>query len=583
VRSSNSATSRGVRARRRGLPWVKSTIRVDRNRWRNWSGEITCTPRRLYCDETGGPWRSPRTLEDLQAIVRDARAEGAKVRVFGSSHSWSRLVPTGDGYIVDGRMIGSQDGWYRPSIEPASADGSRKARATAYPGMLSSEFEHWLWEMGYTMPASAFEDCFTLGGMAATATHGTGLAIGTVSDMIVGATFVDGLGNVRRWTRETASADELAAIQCGLGCLGLIHDLTFEVEPRYEVLHEARSVPYDSLFADTDAARAALRDLHENHTSIEFFWWPFQFSGLPGLPRFEINPNMWVLSTKRVIPADARPRGRIRRFLHLNILDMYAMMIHGLLLRQFRNKPRWSIVMVWLLCFTPAWVWIRSGSWRMPQYDANHFVNAGGVEFVLAIASEWSVPFRRDEDVSRADGYERVRAAFAVLHDLVVQAFESHAITDPRASPILLSVEMRTLAASTALMSPGYQPDERRSEICYAAPEIVTTVGHPAWRDFAHAANLALTNQPEVFGTQVRCHQGKPCHAFPHPDYPEGGMRSYLREQYRAAGSWDRFLVVRHDVDPDGIFLNEYLRDWFAVDLATSRPEHEVEATRLAG
>jgi FAD/FMN-containing dehydrogenase len=568
---------------------VKSTIRVDRTRWRNWSGEITCTPGRLYCDELEGPWRSPRTLEDLQEIVRDARAERAKVRVFGSSHSWSRLVPADGGYLVDGRMIGSQDGWYRPSIEPAPADGTRKARATAYPGMLSSEFEHWLWAMGYSMPASAFEDCFTLGGMAATATHGTGLEIGTVSDMIVGATFVDGLGNVRRWTRETASADEIAAIQCGLGCLGLIYDLTFEVEPRYEVLHESRVVPYDSLFADNDDARAALRDLHESHTSIEFFWWPFVFSGISGFSRPAINPNMWILSTKKVFPADARPRGAIRRFLHLDILDMYAMMINGLFLRQLRNKPRWSFVMVWLLSFTPAWVWLRSGSYRMPQYDANHFVNAGGVEFVLAIASEWSVPFRRDAELSQPDGYERVRASFAVLHDLVVSAFETHDLTDPRASPILLSVEMRTLAASTALLSPGYQPDDQRSELCIAAPEIVTTIDHPAWREFAHTANLAMTNQPEIFGTQVRCHQGKPCHPFPHPNHPEGGMRSYLREQYRAAGSWDRFLAVRQDVDPDGIFLNEYLRDWFGPDLGAARqPDARSDGdaewpTRLAG
>jgi FAD/FMN-containing dehydrogenase len=561
---------------------VKSTIRVDRTRWRNWSGEITCTPRRLYCDESKGPWRSPRTLEDLQAIVRDARAEGAKVRVFGSSHSWSRLVPVQDGYIVDGRMIGSQDGWYRPSIEPGSADGARKARATGFPGMLSGEFEEWLWGVGYSMPASAFEDCFTLGGMAATATHGTGLAFGTVSDMIVGATFVDGLGNVRRWTRETATADELAAIQCGLGCLGLIYDLTFEVEPRYEALHEARTVPYDSLFADTDAARVALRELHESHTSIEFFWWPFQFSGIPGLSRPTINPNVWILSTKKVFPATARPRGAIRRFLHLNILDFFAMLGNGLFLRQLRSKPRWSIVMVWLLCFTPAWVWLRSGSYRMPQYDANHFVNAGGVEFVLAIASEWSLPFRRDADLSCPDSYERVRAAYAVLHDLVVEAFETHDLTDPRASPILLSVEMRTLAASTALMSPGYQPDDQRERVCIVAPEIVTTVDHPAWREFAHAANLAMTKQPEVFGAEVRCHQGKPCHAFPHPDYRDGGMRSYLREQYRAAGSWDRFLAVRQDVDPDGIFLNEYLRAWFGPDLAPTREMNDVACDQVA-
>src|SRR5262245_44233611 len=158
-----------IRVRRRGLPWVHSTIRVTRKMWRNWSRELSATPARLYCDDAGGPWKSPRTLEDLQAIVREARAAGQKVRVFGSSHSWSRLVPT-EGFLVDNRFIGAKGDRFEAHVEPAK-DG-RKARATVPPGLLSSEFEHWLWEHGYSLPASAFEDCFTVGGMASTATHG---------------------------------------------------------------------------------------------------------------------------------------------------------------------------------------------------------------------------------------------------------------------------------------------------------------------------------------------------------------------------------------------------------------------------
>src|SRR5262245_12139316 len=174
------ASTEGIPALRRGLPFVKSTLRVNREAWRSWSGNLESKPRRLYCDEAGGPWRSPRTIEDLQAIVRDARAEGVTIRVFGSSHSWSSLVPNNAGYIVDNRMIGAVDGEYRPTVRPPAADGSRKAWATVPPGVLSGEFEEWLWRVGYTLPASAFEDCFTMGGMAATATHGTGYAQGTV-------------------------------------------------------------------------------------------------------------------------------------------------------------------------------------------------------------------------------------------------------------------------------------------------------------------------------------------------------------------------------------------------------------------
>lgn len=562
-------TAPRLRARPRGWPWAESTVRVTRTLWRNWSGELQCTPKRLYSDVAGGPWRSPRSLEELQQIVREARAEGVTVRAFGSSHSWSKLVPNDSGYLVDNRMIGAEDGYYRMSLEPPSPDGQRKARATVPPGVLSGEFERWLWEMGYTLPASAFEDVFTMGGMAATATHGTGYAQGTVSDMVVGMTFVDGRGEVRRWTRENTTPDELAAMQCSLGCLGLVYDITLEVEPRYEVLHEARIVPYASLFADTDAARAALRDLHEQHTSVEFFWWPLRFSGLPLISKPEINPELWVLTTKRAIPEGARPRGAPRRFVHLQLLDMGSMVWSGVIIRFARRFPQYAYLLAWVSCFTNLWVSARSGAFRMPQYDANHFVNAGGVEYVLALAGEWSVPFKRHVELARPDGYERVRRAFDDLHGLVVDAFTRYPLTDPRATPVILAIEMRTLAASTALLSPGYTPDGPAGDTCIAAPEVVTTAAHPAWPALLEQANLAMTANPAVFGDAVRGHHGKPFHGVSHPDFPDGGMLAYQRAQFRAAGTWDRFLAVREALDPDGVFLNPHLRAWFYPD----RPE----------
>lgn len=550
-----------IPARPRRLPWVHSTLRVTRERWRSWSGELESRPRRLYCDDTGGPWRSPRTLEDLQAIVADARAEGVSIRVFGSSHSWAALVPNDEGYIVDNRMIGAREGEFRPTLEaPSGPEG--KAYATVAPGVLSSEFEDWLWDQGYSLPASAFEDCFTMAGMAATGTHGAGIDVGSISDMVVGMTFVDGHGRVRRWRRGSCSADELAAIQCGLGSLGLIYSITFEVEPRYEVLHIAKQLPYADYFADTDEARAKLRQLHEDHTSVEIFWWPFSFSGLPLVSRPQINPNFFLLATKREIPADTPRRGRWTRFWHLKLVDMFFFLMGGFFYKLFGRFPASMPLFAWFSCMTNLWVWAREGAFRMPQYDANHFVNATGVEFIPSVASEWAVPFFRDDPLDSARGYERLRRCFALLHDMVVESFEAHPFWDPRACPILTAVEMRTLRASGALLSPCYQPPQLREQVRYAAPELVTAVNHPAWLDFAQQANVRMTTDAGL-GDEVRCHLAKPCQAWPHPADPVEGTRGYLREQYRAAGTWARFARVREDIDPGGVFTNRYTRAWF--------------------
>ena len=575
-----------VPARQRSFLGAHSTIRVAKGRWRNWSRELESSPRRLYCDLPGGTHPSPRTLQDLQQIVRDARSLGVQVRAFGSSHSWAGLVPADDGFLVDNRMIGAIGDRYELSVTPG--DGTRKARATCPPGLISKEFEEWLWDMGYTLPSSAFEDCFTMGGMASTSTHGVGIDIPTLSDMVVGVTFVDGLGEVRQWSRETATADELAAVQCGLGCLGLVYSYTFEVQPRYEAVSHAFVVPYDSIFADTDAARVKLRELHETYTSVELFWWPYVYEGLPFLSKLMVNPDVWVLTTKRVQADHIPRRSWLHKWLLFNVLDLPSMIFAGYFTRFLVRFPPLVRFLPLTTAFTKAWVQARSSIRRVPQYDANHLVNAAGVEWILCRSIEWSVPFRPRAGDHAPDGFERARKSFALLRGMVEEAFAKYPLSDPRSIPVTVAIEMRTLSCSTALLSPGYQPDELHDEWRYAAPEIVSTAGHPAWEAFAHAANVAMVTNQAAFGDQVRPHLAKECRAYPHPDYGPAGMTHYMREQYIAAGTWQRFLAVREQVDPDGVFLNGFLREWFYGERKLAQPaidpagRAEPQAVRLA-
>lgn len=547
-----------IRARKRRLPWVHATVRVTRTVWRNWARTLVARPARIYSDHAGGAHRSPRTLADLQAIVRDARAGGFCVRMFGSSHSWSRLVPT-DGFLVDNRMIGAVGDRYVTRVEPV-APGQRP-RVTVPPGITLREFERWLWDAGFSLPAAAVEDCFTVGGMVATASHGAGIDIPSVSDNVVGMTFVDGLGAVRRWTREDATPDELAAIQCGLGALGLIYDITLEVEPRYEVLFDARVVPYRDLFADTDAARARLRALHEEHLSVEVFWWPFVYGGRAFVSKPALNPDVWLLTATKKIPAGARARTALQRWTQLTLIDVPSMFVNGYMMRALTAVPTLTGYIPMTQAGTNVWVEARSGAWRVPTYDANHYLNATGVEFTLATACEWSIPFRADAPDDATDGYERVRAAFAALHDLVEAAFREHPLSDPRSGPINMAVELRTMAPGRALLDPQRMPDGAPAATRFAVPELVTSAGHPAWPDFVRKAHRALAGDPERFGDVLQ-HLAKEWRDLPHPRHPEG-TAAWLRDRYKAAGTWQRFLSVRARVDPDGVFLNDFLRDWF--------------------
>src|SRR5215467_1467955 len=55
--------------------------------WTNWGGTAQCTPEFTFY---------PRCVEDLMQIVHFARAAERKIRVAGTGHSWSALVPTND-------------------------------------------------------------------------------------------------------------------------------------------------------------------------------------------------------------------------------------------------------------------------------------------------------------------------------------------------------------------------------------------------------------------------------------------------------------------------------------------------------
>jgi FAD/FMN-containing dehydrogenase len=119
------------------------------------------------------------------------------------------------------------------------------------------------------------------------------------------------------------------------------------------------------------------------------------------------------------------------------------------------------------------------------------------------------------------------------------------------------------MAPGRALLDPQRLPDGADAATRFAVPELVTSVGHPAWPEFVRRAHRALAGDPERFGDVLQ-HLAKEWRDLPHPRHP-GGTAAYVRDRYKAAGTWQRFLAVRERVDPDGVFLNDFLREWFEV------------------
>ena len=96
----------------------------------------------------------------------------------------------------------------------------------------------------------------TLAGATSTGTHGTGGVAASLSAQLAGLELVTGDGSVLRASRDE-NADVFAAARVGLGALGVLTSLTFQVEPLGVLEAHERPMAWDDALAAYDDLLAA--------------------------------------------------------------------------------------------------------------------------------------------------------------------------------------------------------------------------------------------------------------------------------------------------------------------------------------
>ncbi len=264
-----------------------------RKRWRNDTGNEGIDPLRQ---------ETPRTRDELCALVREAERDGCTVRAVGSGHSWSDVA------LTDGILL-HPTGLTRPldleaellrvaarattaplavsaapgtTSTPASATGAAPATpadppaaadpsptfvpATANPslvrvesGMTIAALNAYLGSHGLGLPNMGGFDGQTVAGVMSTSTHGSGLGFGPLTDLVRSLDVVAAGGVVHRIEPQDGPTDPDAyrarhpehelhqddrwfdAAVVGMGCMGLIHSLILEVGPAF-YLREVRTL-----------------------------------------------------------------------------------------------------------------------------------------------------------------------------------------------------------------------------------------------------------------------------------------------------------------------------------------------------
>ena len=174
---------------------------------RNWAGNYEYRARRVV---------RPGSMEELQETVRSART----IRALGSRHSFNDIADSEDELLTLDML---------PKVVDVDAASStvRVEGAVRY-GELCQQLE----AEGFALHNLASLPHISVAGGCATATHGSGDRNGCLSTAVTAMSIVRADGELVRLRRGDA---DFAAAAVSLGALGIVVDLTLQIEPSYRV------------------------------------------------------------------------------------------------------------------------------------------------------------------------------------------------------------------------------------------------------------------------------------------------------------------------------------------------------------
>ncbi len=318
--------------------------------WRNWAGNQTAEP--VAVDH-------PSTEDELVAVVKQAAADGHRVKVPGTGHSFTGIA------VTDGRLV--QLDRYRQVLE---VDTDRR-RVTVQAGITLHELSVALEARGLALPNLGDIDVQTVAGATSTATHGTGARRQGIAAQIVGMRLVTGDGTVVEASAEE-HPDVLHVARVGLGALGVISTVTLAVVPAFHLHAVEQPMPLDAVLGSLD-------DHVDGNDHFEFFWVPH---------------TRWALTkANNVTDEPLAPRPRLRHWYEKSFLENTAF---GLVCRLGRARPRWI----------PRLATALPGSGRVEYVDTSYKVFAS-VRRVRFLEMEYAIP--------RAAGAEALRELRAMV------------------------------------------------------------------------------------------------------------------------------------------------------------------------
>ncbi|MFJ1598551.1 D-arabinono-1,4-lactone oxidase [Streptomyces sp. NPDC088261] len=180
----------------------------------NWAGNVSYDAGRVH---------RPRTLDELRRLV----AERTRIRALGSGHSFSAVAEApGDRVLVDG-------------LPPAVRLDRQDATVTVAAGTRYADLAFALQRAGFALANLASLPHISVAGSCATGTHGSGDGRRCLASSVAGLRLVGPEGDLVELRRDT-DRDTFAGSVVALGALGVVTEVTLDVEPTYDMTQRVR-------------------------------------------------------------------------------------------------------------------------------------------------------------------------------------------------------------------------------------------------------------------------------------------------------------------------------------------------------
>ncbi|MDZ7718846.1 MAG: FAD-binding protein [Balneolaceae bacterium] len=175
----------------------------------NWAGNLEYSASNFY---------RPRTIHELQELVSNLE----KLRILGTRHCFNTVADSTENQISFDRM-----NHFMELNEKAQT-------VTISAGITYGELGPFLDKRGYALHNLASLPHISVVGACATATHGSGINNGNLATAVQEIEFIDADGELHSLSRES-DGDKFNGAVVALGSLGVVTQLTLDVQPTYQM------------------------------------------------------------------------------------------------------------------------------------------------------------------------------------------------------------------------------------------------------------------------------------------------------------------------------------------------------------